>query len=70
MKIDSEHLILPPALRSDGPNDELRIIGHYGEQYVPIGCGPTHPDVQVFLKHKHDDNKFKVCYNLFILALF
>lgn len=56
---DHRNLILPAALRPVGPNRDLRVIGHYSEHDVPVGCGPTHPDVQVELK-KFDDGEEKV----------
>lgn len=61
--------MLPPSLRPDGPKKELRVIGHYDETFVPIGCGPTHPNVEVFLKQKQADNSFKVSYTWFLITL-
>lgn len=62
---DSQRLVLPPALRpvGTGSDNELRVIGYYGEtEEILVGCGPTHPDVQVFLKRRDKDEEFKVCY--------
>ena len=57
---DPNNLILPPALRPAGPNRDLRVIGHYFEQNVPIGCGPTHPSVSVNLTKYLNENETKV----------
>ncbi|KZS11530.1 putative Inactive tyrosine-protein kinase 7 [Daphnia magna] len=54
---DPEQLILPPALLPVGPNKDLRVIGHYSETNVKVGCGPTHPSVNVILKKFDDDSK-------------
>ncbi|XP_057373175.1 vascular endothelial growth factor receptor 1-like [Daphnia carinata] len=54
---DPEKLILPPALQPVGPNKDLRVIGHYSETNVKVGCGPTHPSVNVILKKFDDDIK-------------
>lgn len=64
---DSKNLVLPPMLRTVAPNLEIRrVIVHYNGRYVPIGCGPTHPDVQVYLNHKNTaDKQFKVSLLLF-----
>lgn len=67
IKLDPQHLVLPPALRPVGPNRDLKVIVHYGAQFVTIGCGPTYSDVQIFLKHRYNDHIFKVCYIFYCL---
>lgn len=60
---DSRNLILQPALRpAVRPNTVPQVIVHYLQRDVVIGCGPTHPDVQVSLYQYFNNNQKTVSF--------
>lgn len=67
--LDAEQLILPPARQPAGPNKDLRVIGHYSETNVKVGCGPTHPSVNVILKKFDDEIKVTTANNIQMFLL-
>ena len=52
-------MVLPPALQRAGVGD-FRVIGHYSESNVLIGCAPSHPSVTVVVQKTEENDEIRV----------